>query len=127
MAGVSKARIKMLNTMYCKKNKATDVLSFNYQEGRDPQVSLYASQKKAGAGAIRYGEIVLCLKEAEIRSRREGMPLASYLTWLVVHASLHLMGNHHEDKESDARMAACEQKYLGVKGMPPSRIHANAR
>jgi len=119
VVGVSRERIKMLNKMYRKKNKATDVLSFNYQEEHDSRTSSHPLRKKAGA--VQYGEIMLCLKEAEIRSRQQRMPRASYLVWLVVHASLHLLGNHHEDKESDARMAAREQRYLGEGGMPPSR------
>lgn len=67
--------IKALNRTYLKKNKPTNILSFNY-------------------GAA--GELVLSPEAIRRDARASGRPFSEVLTRLIIHGMLHLAGIHHE-------------------------------
>jgi probable rRNA maturation factor len=81
-----------LNSKYRGKNKATNVLSFPYGNGR--------------------GDVVLCHPVVEREARAQGKSVAAHYAHLVVHGILHLRGYDHEKKRDAARMEAREIRIL---------------
>ncbi|HXK32187.1 MAG: rRNA maturation RNase YbeY [Candidatus Nealsonbacteria bacterium RBG_13_38_11] len=91
---VSSAEIKELNKKYRKKNKATDVLSFLYDDS---------------------GEIVICLKEVRQNAKKFGFPFKTELAKVLIHSVLHLLGYEHEkSKKQAAIMDKKENYYLNL-------------
>ena len=85
---------KDLNSLYRKKNKSTNVLSFRYS--RD------------------YGEILLCPEVIKREARLAGNPQKYQMTWMIVHGMIHLAGMHHEkSKNVAARVEKLEKGILG--------------
>jgi len=74
--------IKKLNTQFRNKPKATDVLSFNYDE------------------EDFIGEIYISLQRAAVQARRYNSTYDEEIERLFVHGMMHLLGFDHE-KESD--------------------------
>lgn len=72
---VGKGRIRELNKKYRKKNKVTDVLTFDY------------------------GEIFICLPQAKRQAKRLGHSLKKELGILLIHGILHLAGYKDETKK----------------------------
>lgn len=95
IAFVTESEIKKLNKKYRKKNKVTDVLSFNYKDS---------------------GEIVICFKQAEKQVQKARHSTAKELTTLLIHAILHLKGYDHEKNKKQAMIMQKQeqeiQKYL---------------
>ena len=81
-----------LNKKFRKTNRATNVLSFPYGEGK--------------------GDIVLCHAVVRREARAQGKSLAAHYAHLVVHGVLHLRGYDHEKKRDAARMEAREIRIL---------------
>ena len=79
---------RRLNRTFRKKNRATNVLSFES------------------------GDIVLCHPVIRREARAQGKTLAAHYAHLVVHGCLHLRGYDHEKKRDAARMAAREIRIL---------------
>lgn len=75
IALVGQTRIKELNKKYRKKNKATDVLSFNYDGS---------------------GEVVICLQAVKKNAKRYNSTFKKELVRVLTHGILHILGyNHH--------------------------------
>ena len=90
LAFVDKAEIKKLNKKFRKKNKATDVLSFELKE----------------AGCL--GEIVICPEV--VKEKKED------IIEVFVHGILHLCGYDHEKSKKDEKlMDEKQEKYLMYK------------
>ena len=75
---VGQARIRELNRRYRRKNKATDVLSFQYDD---------------------YGEVVICLKEVRKNAERFGSAFQKELNRVLIHGILHILGYGHKKME----------------------------
>jgi probable rRNA maturation factor len=75
---------RRLNRTYRKKNRATNVLTFNT------------------------GDVVLCHPVVRREARAQGKTVAAHYAHLVVHGCLHLRGYDHEKKRDAARMEARE-------------------
>lgn len=84
IALIDKKEIKELNRVYRRKDKVTDVLSFNL----DSKELL--------------GEIVICLDQAKKQAKSKKQTLKSELQLLTVHGILHLLGYNHELGPKDA-------------------------
>ena len=94
IAFVGKIRIKELNRRYRRKNKATDVLSFLYDQG---------------------GEIVLCPEVIRENSRKFGLSAKEELARSLIHGILHLLGYDHEkSKKEEKRMQNTQNRYLKI-------------
>jgi rRNA maturation RNase YbeY len=88
LAFVSKAEIKKLNKKFRKKDKATDVLSF---------------ELKGNKGYL--GEIVICPEIVKEKGEK--------IMEVFVHGILHLCGYDHEKSKKDAEiMEKKQEKYL---------------
>lgn len=95
LAFVSKAEIKKLNKKFRKKNKPTDVLSFNLVDG----------------GYL--GEIVICPEVVKENAKKYNVTLKQEMIKMFVHGILHLCGYDHEKSEKEAEiMEEKEKQYL---------------
>ena len=72
---IGKKLSKSLNNKYRKKNKTTDILSFDLSPSA--------------------GEIFICPIVAKTKSKKSDMNFENYLLFLVIHGSLHLKGLSH--------------------------------
>jgi probable rRNA maturation factor len=75
---------RRLNRAYRKKNRATNVLTFDT------------------------ADVVLCHPVIRREARAQGKSVAAHYAHLVVHGCLHLRGYDHEKKRDAARMEARE-------------------
>ena len=90
IALVGKIKIKELNRRYRKKDKATDVLSFLYDQG---------------------GEIVLCFEVIKKNARKFGLSAKTELLRSLIHGMLHLLGYDHEKSEKEEKKMQNLQNY----------------
>lgn len=82
-----------LNRQYRHKRKPANVLSFLY--GRE------------------YGEIILCPAIIKKDAKEQAHTQVFQMTWMVLHAMLHLAGLHHEKSRTVAeRVTRLEEKIL---------------
>jgi probable rRNA maturation factor len=102
LALVDKEEIKKLNKKFRKKNKPTDVLSFN----------LGGSFGSVHDGKY-LGEIVICPEVVKENATSYGVPEKEEMLKAFVHGILHLCGYIHEKSKKDAEiMERQEREYL---------------
>jgi len=99
---VDEAEGRALNRKYRERDRATNVLSFVY----DDEPGMYG------------GDIVLCAPVLRREAAAQGKPLTAHCAHLVVHGLLHLQGADHEDPVEAARMEAREIAILAQLGFP---------
>jgi probable rRNA maturation factor len=99
-------RIRALNRRWRQKNHATDVLSF---PGGPPP--------PGWPGPLVLGDIVISLDTTRRAAKREGRGVFDELERYLVHGLLHLLGHEHERPGPARRMAALEDRLLGMDGM----------
>lgn len=87
IAIVGEAKMRELNEKYRQKDKATDVLSFQY-------------------GNHKAGEVVICLKEVKKNAKKFKSTLNKELARVLIHGILHILGYNHKG------MAKKESYYL---------------
>lgn len=87
---VGQARIRGLNKKYRGKNKATDVLSFQYDQS---------------------GEIVICLKEVKKNTKKSGLTVKKELANVLIHGILHILNYNHEKSVKVAEIMEKKQNY----------------
>ena len=86
-------QIKVLNRVYRKKNRPTDVLAFAQREG----------PLGARSGHL-LGDVVISVPTARRQARARRRGLTSELTALLAHGLLHLIGWDHDTPSKDRRM-----------------------
>ena len=92
IALVGEVRIRELNRKYRKKDKITDVLSFQYNNS---------------------GEIVICLREIKKNAKKTNITPEEELTRALIHGILHFLGYNHEKSKKEAeKMREKEENYL---------------
>ena len=77
---VKKGAMKKLNREYRKKDRPTDVLSFNMNEGK------------------LLGDVVVCPSVAKVNARKYNVSFNAEISRLVAHGLLHLLGYDHGRK-----------------------------
>ena len=102
------ATVQDLNRTWRGKDRPTNVLSFP------------ASPQPAHAGVARpLGDVVLAYDTLVRESAEQSKPLAHHLAHLLVHGTLHLLGQDHETGDADAdAMEALEVAALAGLGIP---------
>jgi probable rRNA maturation factor len=90
---------RALNRLYRRRDYATNVLTFVYDD--EP---------------LR-GDVVLCTPVVAAEARREGKPLRAHYAHLVIHGTLHLQGLDHVRARDAAAMEARETALLAVLGI----------
>jgi probable rRNA maturation factor len=99
LAFVGKEEIKKLNKKFRKKNKPTDVLSFDLGE-KD-----------------YLGEVIICPEVVKENSSKYKVDFKKEMLKVFVHGVLHLLGYDHEKSEREARkMEDKQEKYLSKLG-----------
>ena len=90
---------RALNRRYRGRDRATNVLTFVYDDG-----------------ASLAGDIVLCAPVVANEARAQRKSLAAHYAHLVIHGMLHLQGYDHERDDDAARMEALEAALLRALG-----------
>jgi probable rRNA maturation factor len=103
VALVSDARIRALNRQFRRRDRATDVLSF------EP------------------GDIVIATGVARRQAREAGHPYADELKVLALHGLLHLMGYDHHRPSDAGRMARLERRLRARGGLRAGLIERAER
>ena len=93
--------IQDLNRQYRRKNKPTDVLSFE-------------QDSVEGDGPRALGDIVISLETVETNCGGERSAMRVEVRMLVCHGALHLLGYDHGTKGEQVQMNSKQAHYLGV-------------
>jgi len=96
---VGSARSRRLNALYRRKDRATNVLSFD------------------GAGAMPdgrhfLGELLICAPVVAQEARAQGKSAEAHWAHMTVHGVLHLLGFDHQGDREARKMAAVEIQIL---------------
>lgn len=94
-----------LNERYRRKQGATNVLSFPYDE--PPVVDGRLS-----------GDLVICAPIVQREARAQGVPEIAHWAHMVVHGIMHLRGYDHIDEQEAAVMEGLEVEVLRKLGFP---------
>jgi len=98
---VTDRKIRKLNREYRKKDRATDVLSFAIQEGKEfPGSRWYL------------GDVVISVERARKQARLYGNTFKKEIYLYIIHGILHLVGYDDEKSEERARMREKEREIL---------------
>lgn len=93
-------KIKSLNSLYRRKNRVTDVLSFG-------DFSIPSGEKDF------LGEIVICLPQARRQAKSYGISVKQELARLLLHGILHLAGYEHEKGgKEEKEMSRMQERIL---------------
>jgi probable rRNA maturation factor len=98
---IDDARMHRLNARYRGLNRPTDVLAFAMREG--PFANLHPQV---------LGDVVLSAETAFRQARARCHSLATELTHLLIHGTLHLLGYDHEISPADARRMRAKEREL---------------
>ena len=102
------ATVRGLNARWRGKDSATNVLSFPA-----------APQPSHAGTAVPLGDVVLAYETLVRESAEQSKPLQNHLAHLLVHGTLHLLGQDHETGEAEAEaMEALEVAALATLGIP---------
>ncbi|GJE61088.1 rRNA maturation RNase YbeY [Methylobacterium trifolii] len=102
------ATVQDLNRTWRGKDAPTNVLSFPA-----------APQPRHAGAAVPLGDVVLAYDTLLRESAEQGKPLRNHLAHLLVHGTLHLLGQDHETGEAEAEaMEAVEVAALARLGVP---------
>ncbi|MBP1183193.1 putative rRNA maturation factor [Methylobacterium sp. PvR107] len=102
------AAVQELNRTWRGKDKPTNVLSFPA-----------APQPRHDEAATPLGDVVLAYETLVRESAAQSKPLQNHLAHLLVHGTLHCLGQDHENGEAEAdAMEALEVAALATLGIP---------
>lgn len=94
IALLSEKEIRELNRVYRRKDKVTDVLSFNIDSSEN------------------LGEVVICLAQTKKQATANHKTIKSELQLLTIHGILHLLGYDHELSEKEYLRQEKEQAII---------------
>lgn len=93
---LSAQEMKKINYQFRKKNKATDILSF---ESSDPN---------------SLGELLLCMDVLKKQAAENNHSLQNEITYMLIHGILHLLGYDHEiSRAEEKKMFRLQDKCFG--------------
>jgi probable rRNA maturation factor len=103
--------IHQVNRDYRNVDRVTDVISFAFNDDKDPkdQINSLEVQKMLG-------EILICLPQAKRQAAEIGNSLERELSFLFTHGLLHLLGYDHMTPEDEAIMFPLQEKILSLVG-----------
>jgi probable rRNA maturation factor len=91
--------IRHLNFAYRGKDKATDILSFPWNDavGAQPSAASAPSRRGEQAEFTNFlGDMVISVEAARRNAATEGHATLKEIRWLILHGLLHLLGYDHE-------------------------------
>ena len=112
--------IRRMNLAYRGKDKATDVLSFPWNEtdgSHRPQPRSASRRGEIDEFRNFLGDVVISVETARRNAAAEGHATVNEIRWLILHGVLHLLGYDHERDAGE--MIALElalRDQLGVAG-----------
>lgn len=117
--------MKKTNQSFRNINSLTDVLSFPLLDMKDGKLITPLSAPdilwhQDGVGEISLGDVLISLDKASEQAKDIGQSLDREVSFLAVHAMLHLLGFDHVDPESEKRMMAEQKKIMGMLTFPDS-------
>ena len=92
--------LRVLNRRWRGIDRATDVLSFSYEDGPKPK------------GPLVHGDLVISMERMEAQARRYRVTRGAELARLVIHGTLHLAGLDHHRLAERRTMRAAEEAAL---------------
>lgn len=96
---VDEPEITLLNHRYRGQDRATNVLSFPFEDPPGVETSLL-------------GDVIVCAGVVHSEARRLGRPVDAHWAHMVVHGTLHLCGYDHQVTDQAAVMEALETRVL---------------
>lgn len=93
---VDEETIHAINRDYRHVDRVTDVISFAFNDDKDPR-----DQIKDPEVERMLGEILICLPQAQRQAKEIGNSERRELSFLFVHGLLHLLGYDHMKKEDE--------------------------
>ena len=103
--------IREINKTYRHVDRVTDVISFAFNDDKDPHDAI-----KGVRFQRMLGEILICLPQAQRQARAIGNSEQRELSFLFVHGLLHLLGYDHMKKEDEDIMFPLQDKILEMAG-----------
>ena len=103
--------IHQINRDYRHVDRVTDVISFAFNDDKDPH-----DQIKDPAVERMLGEILICLPQAQRQAKDIGNSERRDLSFLFVHGLLHLLGYDHMKKEDEDVMFPLQDVILEKAG-----------
>jgi probable rRNA maturation factor len=91
--------ITKLNQRYRKKNKPTNIISFNFCPPANIKTNLL-------------GDLVICAPIVKLESKLQHKPIMAHWAHLTVHGVLHLLGYDHKNAKEAQKMEGMEIKIL---------------
>ena len=108
---VDEETIHQVNRDYRKVDRVTDVISFAFNDDKDPNNQILSPEVPR-----MLGEILICLEQAKRQAKEIGNTLERELSFLYVHGLLHLLGYDHMKPEDEAVMFPLQEKILELTG-----------
>jgi len=91
--------ITKLNKQYRKKNKPTNIISFNFYPPANIKTNLL-------------GDLVICAPVVKLEAKLQHKAVLSHWAHLTIHGVLHLLGYDHQNDEAAQKMERLEIKIL---------------
>lgn len=104
---VDEETIHAINRDYRNVDRVTDVISFAFNDDKNPK-----DQIKGKDSLRMLGEILICLPQAKRQAASIGNSIDRELSFLFVHGLLHLLGYDHQTKEEEEKMFPLQEKIL---------------
>jgi probable rRNA maturation factor len=99
--------IHQINRDYRHVDRVTDVISFAFNDDKNPLDQIHDDSIER-----MLGEILICLPQAKRQAAEIGNSLERELSFLFVHGLLHLLGYDHMKKEDEDVMFPLQDKIL---------------
>ena len=113
---VSSAEIRELNKSYRKIDRATDVLTFCYEEGKykdGERKDSFKEEKKLGESEL-FAEVFFSLKAIRDNTRENKEEFDVELFRVSLHSALHILGFEHEEGKSIVRLLEEGSKMIEI-------------
>ncbi len=99
--------IHQINRDYRNVDRVTDVISFAFNDDKNPADIILNPEVPR-----MLGEILICLPQAKRQAEQIGNTIERELSFLFVHGLLHLLGYDHMKPEDEAIMFPLQDKIL---------------
>ncbi|MCL2368796.1 MAG: rRNA maturation RNase YbeY [Oscillospiraceae bacterium] len=109
--------IREINREHREKDEPTDVISFpaaNYAPGAFQATEADIDPE---TGCVYLGDIVVSNERAVRQAEEYGHEVAREIAYLIVHATLHLLGYDHMEEGAREQMRIREERILGTLGL----------
>ena len=108
--------IRSVNCAFRGVDRATDVLSFPFNELRPGAFNASACERDPESGRLLLGDMMISLERCAAQGEEFGHGFEREIRYLTVHSVLHLLGYDHVDEgKMKKQMRAREKEIMGDK------------